>query len=99
MGLRTHQNALENNRPTIAESLLSYLKYGGGGGLDAEEMKNSLDTGQYAPQTNEHYREALSIGISGIPSFIIGGYFFSGVQPYEFFKKVVEMGKRHLQLL
>ncbi|MCL0044365.1 DsbA family protein [Dehalococcoidia bacterium] len=78
-------------------SVLQYL--GEQVGLDAQDMKDSLGASLYASETKEQYHEALSIGVSGIPSFIIGGYFFSGVQPYEFFKKVVEMGKRRLQLL
>jgi predicted DsbA family dithiol-disulfide isomerase len=68
-------------------------------GLDAQEMKGILDTGHYESQAKEQYNEALSIGVNGIPSFIIGGYFFSGAQPYETFKKVVEMVKKPLQLL
>ena len=68
-------------------------------GLDAQEMKNILDTGHYESQAKEQYNEALSIGVNGIPSFIIGGYFFSGAQPYETFKKVAEMAKNPLQLL
>lgn len=59
-------------------------------GLNASEMKDILDTGRYTSQAQEQYDEALSIGVSGIPSFIIGRYFFSGAQPYELFKKVAE---------
>ena len=62
-------------------------------------MKDSLDTNHYTAQTREQYDEALSIGVSGIPSFIIGGYFFSGAQPYEIFKKVVDAVKGPIQLL
>ena len=68
-------------------------------GIDAQEMKDSLDTNHYTAQTREQYDEALSIGVSGIPSFIIGGYFFSGAQPYEIFKKVVDAVKGPIQLL
>lgn len=59
-------------------------------GLNANEMKDILDTGHYTAQAQEQYDEALSIGVNGIPSFIIGRYFFSGAQPYELFKKVAE---------
>ena len=62
-------------------------------GLDSQEMKSVLDTGQYTAQTKEQYEEAISVGINAIPSFIIGGYFFSGAQPYASFKRVVEMMK------
>ena len=63
-------------------------------GLDTDEMKSVLDTGHYTAKAKEQYAEALSIGVNGIPSFIIGRYFFSGAQPYEVFKRVVEMVKK-----
>ena len=62
-------------------------------GLDGQEMKSVLDTNQYRDQTKRQYDEAISIGVTGIPSFIIGGDFFSGAQPYETFKYVAEMAK------
>ena len=60
-------------------------------GLDPNEIKEILESGLYAVRAKEQYDEAVSLGVSGIPSFIIGGYFFSGAQPYEVFKRVVEM--------
>ena len=62
-------------------------------GLDSQEMQSVLDTGQYTAQTKKQYEDAISMGINGIPSFIIDGYFFSGAQPYETFKRVVEIMK------
>ena len=58
-------------------------------GLDAQEMKERLDTGHYAPQAQAQYDEALSMGVNGIPSFIIGRYFFSGAQPYDAIAKLI----------
>jgi len=62
-------------------------------GLDAQEMKERLDTSRYTAQAQAQYDEALSIGVNGIPSFIIGKYFFSGAQPYELFKRVAGMAQ------
>ena len=59
-------------------------------GLDAQEMKERLDTGYYTAQAQAQYDEAISLGVNGIPSFIMGRYFFSGAQPYELFKQVAE---------
>ena len=59
-------------------------------GLDGQEMKEQLNIGYYTAQTQTQYEEALSIGVNGIPSFIIGRYFLSGAQPYELFKQVAE---------
>ncbi len=60
-------------------------------GLDAQEMKDRLDSGYYTPQAKAQYDEALAIGVRGIPSFIMGRYFFSGAQPYDVFKQVAEL--------
>ena len=60
-------------------------------GLDGKEMKERLDTGHYTSQAEAQYREALAIGVQGIPSFIMGRYFFSGAQPYEFFQHVAKL--------
>ena len=59
-------------------------------GLDAKEMKERLDMGYYTAQAQAQYDEAISLGVNGIPSFIMGRYFFSGAQPYEVFKQVAE---------
>ncbi|MBI2855910.1 MAG: DsbA family protein [Chloroflexi bacterium] len=60
-------------------------------GLDPQEMKERLDTGHYTAQAETQYKEALAIGVRGIPSFIMGRYFFSGAQPYEFFQHVAQL--------
>jgi len=57
-------------------------------GLNAQEMKGALNAGRYTAQVKAQYEEALGIGVQGIPSFIIGRYFFSGAQPYELFRQV-----------
>ena len=59
-------------------------------GLNAQEMKERLDTGYYTSRAQVQYEEALSMGVNGIPSFIMGRYFFSGAQPYQVFKEVAE---------
>ena len=60
-------------------------------GLDPKQLKDILESGLYTTRTKEQYDEAISLGVNGIPSFSIGGYFFSGAQPYEIFKRVAEM--------
>ena len=64
------------------------LRIAEGVGLDGVEMKERLDGGRYTAQVEAQYREALGMGVQGIPSFIMGRYFFSGAQPYEFFVQV-----------
>jgi predicted DsbA family dithiol-disulfide isomerase len=58
--------------------------------LDAAEMLKRLDAGHHTAQTRTQYEEALYLGVRGIPSFIIGRYFFSGAQPYELFQRVAQ---------
>ena len=59
-------------------------------GLDAFEMGSHLDTGRYRARVKAQYEEAIGMGVQGIPTFIIGRYYFSGAQPYEFFRQVAQ---------
>ena len=59
-------------------------------GLDAQEMQERLDSGDYTARTQAQYEEALHLGVRGIPSFIVGRYHFSGAQPYQLFQQVAQ---------
>ncbi|MQG20833.1 MAG: hypothetical protein FI725_02355 [SAR202 cluster bacterium] len=59
-------------------------------GLDPDELKKEIDRGTYTARAQSQYEEATKLGVQGIPSFVIGRYFFSGAQPYELFKEVAE---------
>ena len=59
-------------------------------GLDWEELKPRLESGHYRQQVLEQHREAVNLGIQGIPAFLIGNLLFTGAQPYEVFKKVID---------
>ncbi len=63
-------------------------------GLDPAAMEERLGAGHYTSAAQTQYEEALSIGVRGIPSFIIGRYFFSGAQPYDLFKRVADMAQK-----
>ena len=63
-------------------------------GLDPATMEERLTSGHYTAVAKTQYEEALAIGVTGIPSFIIGRYFFSGAQPYDLFKRVAEMAQK-----
>lgn len=74
---------------------LSALQYiGERVGLDSAAMEERLASGHYTAIAQTQYKEALSIGVRGIPSFIIGRYFFSGAQPYDLFRRVAEMAQK-----
>ena len=59
-------------------------------GLNGDELEHHLDEGQYTEKIDEQNEEARSLGINGIPAYIVGGFRIEGVQPYEFFQRAVE---------
>ena len=58
--------------------------------LDWDVLKPRLESGHYREQVVAQHREAVSLGIQGIPAFLIGNLLFTGAQPYEVFKKVID---------
>ncbi len=65
-----------------------------GCGLDGDELERCLDEGHYTETIDSQNEEARALGINGIPAFIIGDYFVEGAQPYEIFRKAVELMQR-----
>ncbi len=61
-----------------------------GADLNWDELKPRLESGHYREQVMAQHREAVSLGIQGIPAFLIGNLLFTGAQPYEVFKKVID---------
>ena len=59
-------------------------------GLDWDELGPLLVSGHYRERVMEQHREAVSLGIQGIPAFKIGNLLFTGAQPYQVFKKVID---------
>ena len=59
-------------------------------GLDPEKLGEALRQQTHSDTVQQQYQEALSHGIKGIPAFSIGKYLFTGAQPYEFFKQVID---------
>ena len=56
----------------------------GEAGLDTDEVTAVLATDQYASEVRADEEEARSLGISGVPFFVVGGrYAVSGAQPAE----------------
>ena len=67
-----------------------------GCGLDWEELERSLDEKRYAGRIDGQNTEAGTIGITGIPAYIIGDHLVVGAQPYQNFRRAVELAqKRH----
>jgi len=63
-------------------------------GLDGDELEQRLYEGWYTRQTNRDKMEAISLGITGIPAYIIGNYLVQGARPYETFQLAMELQQR-----
>jgi predicted DsbA family dithiol-disulfide isomerase len=60
-------------------------------GLDAEEVRATLATSQYADEVRADERNARDIGITGVPFFAVAErYGVSGAQPAEVLLEVLE---------
>jgi predicted DsbA family dithiol-disulfide isomerase len=58
-------------------------------GLDPEALAHALHEGAYRTRVEEDIQAALKLGVNAIPSFLMGGFFFSGARPYEFFRALM----------
>lgn len=59
-------------------------------GLDATVLQNFWDTNQYLDETVEEEDRVRSLGVTGVPFFIINDkYAFSGAQPPEVMKNIL----------
>jgi predicted DsbA family dithiol-disulfide isomerase len=66
------------------------IEIAGGVGLDVDEFAAALADHRHLPRVIEQEREAAELGISSVPSVIIGHYLVPGAVPYDTLKKVVE---------
>jgi predicted DsbA family dithiol-disulfide isomerase len=73
------------------ENIDDLVKIGAGVGLDADELRKSIDEDRYASVIDQNRLEAESVGINAIPAHIFGRrYLVLGAQPYEAFKEVLD---------
>jgi predicted DsbA family dithiol-disulfide isomerase len=73
------------------EDVDDLVRIGSAAGLDAEELRDAIETDHYAGVIDENRRLATSVGIDAIPAHIFGRrYLVMGAQPYEALKEVVE---------
>jgi predicted DsbA family dithiol-disulfide isomerase len=60
-------------------------------GLDAEEVRAVLASDRYAAEVREEEAAARSLGVNGVPFFVLGGkYAVSGAQPAEVMLRALE---------
>ena len=59
-------------------------------GLNAGDMEREIESGKYVAVLEEQLAKTLSVGITGVPTYIINDkYSIVGAQPYEVFKDVI----------
>jgi predicted DsbA family dithiol-disulfide isomerase len=59
-------------------------------GLDPGALAAALAEGRHRPTVQRDMDEALRLGVNAIPAFLMGGFFFSGARPYEFFRSLAQ---------
>lgn len=60
-------------------------------GLDPEAMQRAVEEGRYLQVVEEAVREAQSLGIQAVPTFVLGDRFgLQGAQEYAVFKQAME---------
>ena len=59
--------------------------------LNWPELKDRLESRHYEETITNQFQEGVSLGVNGIPGFLIGNILFTGARPYSLFKAV--MGK------
>ena len=68
-----------------------------GVGLDWADMSTHLDLRTYQKDVESQYEEALKVGVTGIPAYVIGRFFFMGAQPYDLFRQVAERALKQME--
>lgn len=59
-------------------------------GLDLARLEQALDSERYEERLEEVRREAGTLGISGIPTFVMEGMWLVGAQPQELLRRMAE---------
>ncbi len=67
-------------------------------GLDADQIEDELESGEYADAVRGDIRDARSLGVQGVPFFVVGGKFgISGAQPAEVFAETIDRALAEIQ--
>ena len=59
-------------------------------GLNGEDLRQALSDHRYQDRVTEQVQEAHQIGVTGVPTFVAGGYAIVGAQPYDMFIRLME---------
>ncbi len=84
---KMHEKMFANQQKLKREDLEGYAK---DIGLDMDKFKAALDGRVHKAAVDADDKAGTDIGISGTPAFVINGYYVSGAQPYQKFKKLID---------
>ncbi len=59
-------------------------------GINSSTLESCVSSNRYATRYNTEVELSKRFGVSGTPSFVINGYFFSGALPFEVYQKIFE---------
>ena len=59
-------------------------------GLDEAEAARVLNERTYSDAVDNDWRRSAEVGVTGVPTFVAGGYGVVGAQPYEMLEKLVQ---------
>ncbi|MGI8687251.1 MAG: DsbA family oxidoreductase [Thermomicrobiales bacterium] len=66
-------------------------------GLDADDLRTALTAGRYTDQVIEQEQLAAQVGISAVPTIVIGQVGVQGAQPYDVLRQVYEEARRRIE--
>ena len=59
-------------------------------GLSGEEAARVLSERTFSDAVDEDWRRSTQVGVTGVPTFVAGGYGVVGAQPYEVLEQLVQ---------
>ena len=63
-------------------------------GLDVEEFRSSLESGEHEAVVGADFREGQERGVTGTPTFVINGQVLVGLQPLSVFEHIIEKERK-----
>jgi predicted DsbA family dithiol-disulfide isomerase len=63
-------------------------------GLDEAKAREVLEQRTFKPAIDADWAKSRAYGVSGVPTFVAGGYGVVGAQPYEALEQLVEQVRK-----
>jgi len=59
-------------------------------GLDGKEAARVMNTREFSDAVDADWKRSAEVGVSGVPTFVAGGFGVVGAQPYEVLEQLVQ---------